>query len=426
MQIVIHGLNFHPEEVGCGRYNTELALWLARRGHGVKVVTTPPYYPWWKVQPPYEWHQYRHEQLETIEIFRCPLWVPERPTGLARIFHLFSFGLSSLPYAFVPPWRFTDPAFTPDLVFTVQPTLFGAVSALLMARVLGAKAWLHIQDFELEAALATRLIGLKKGGVLPVRVANRLETFFYTRFHRLSVISRTMAQRLVDKGLREEQIIYLPNWVDTQEIKPAPRLNALRTELGLSEKAQVVLYSGSIGRKQGLDIIPRIAPALASTNPDLVFLLVGDGSGRSDLEQVVKKQSLTNIRFAPLQPVERLNDLLNLADLHLVLLTKGVRDSVLPSKLTTIMAAGGTAIVSAEPGTELMQIINRTQCAQAVPPEDEPALRLAIETLLDYPGRRRAIGTAARRLAEDRFGLDAVLSSFETQCLRYLNLPASR
>ncbi|HNV70876.1 MAG TPA: WcaI family glycosyltransferase [Candidatus Ozemobacteraceae bacterium] len=422
MQIVIHALNFHPEEVGCARYNTELALWLARRGHRVKVVTTPPYYPWWQVQPPYLWHQYRHETLDNLDIYRCPLWVPRQPTGSARIWHLLSFGVSSLPYAFVPPWQGSDPQFKPDLVFTVQPTLFGAFSALLMARRLQAKAWLHVQDFELEAALATRLIGLKKGGVLPIRVANRLERFFYTRFHRLSVISRTMAQRLADKGLPEEKIVYLPNWVDTNVIRPLSRDSIMRHELGLSISQRVVLYSGNMGRKQGLDIILRIAPSLARSHPDLVFLLVGDGSGRADLKADVRRRGLTNVRFAPLQPVAKLNDLLNLADLHLVLLTHGVRDSVLPSKLTTILAAGGVAIASAEPGTELMQLISRHQCARAVPPEDEAALRTAITSLLADSDRCRAISAAARRLAESQFSIDSVLPRFETQCLRYLGL----
>ncbi len=422
MQIVIHALNFHPEEVGCGRYNTELARWLAGRGHRVKIVTTPPYYPWWQVQPPYEWHQYRHESTDNLDIYRCPLWVPQQPTGSARIWHLLSFGLSSLPYAFVPPWQSSDPQFKPDLIFTVQPTLFGAFSALLMARRLNAKAWLHVQDFELEAALATRLIGLKKGGVLPIRTANRIERFFYTRFHRLSVISRTMAQRLLDKGLPEEKIVYLPNWVDTQVIRPASRDNLLRHELGLSPTQRVVLYSGNMGRKQGLDIVLRIAPGFAQSHPETVFLLVGDGSGRADLEAAVRTRDLTNVRFAPLQPVAKLNDLLNLADLHLVLLTHGVRDSVLPSKLTTILAAGGVAIVSAEPGTELMQMISRHQCARAVPPEDELALATAIATLLTDSERGRAISIAARRLAESQFSIDAVLPRFETQCLRYLGL----
>ena len=164
MRILIHGINFHPEAAGVGKYTGEMANWLATRGHEVRVVTAPPHFPQWRVPPGYRAWRYDRQQLRVparpvsmlgaqlpaearnMEVYRCPTWVPKSPNGLKRLLHLASFALSSLP---VMLWQ---SRWHPDLVLLVEPTLFCAPQALLAARWSGAKAWLHIQDFEVDAA----------------------------------------------------------------------------------------------------------------------------------------------------------------------------------------------------------------------------------------------------------------------------------
>ena len=144
MRVLIVGINFHPELTGIGKYTGELAAYLDGRGHQIRVITTPPYYPHWQVQPGYRGWQYRQEKWQGVWVFRCPLWVPRRLSGIKRLLHLLSFALTSFPVLLGQcSWR-------PNLILCIAPTFFNAPFALFTARLSGAKAWLHIQDFELD------------------------------------------------------------------------------------------------------------------------------------------------------------------------------------------------------------------------------------------------------------------------------------
>jgi colanic acid biosynthesis glycosyl transferase WcaI len=145
MRVLVYGMNYFPEPVGIGKYTAEMAEWLAGRGHEVRVVAAPPYYPAWKVAEGYRGRRYGRESIRGVEIFRCPLLIPKNPEGAVRLLHFLSFAVSSFPVMLAQAfWR-------PDAVFAVAPTLFCAPCALAAARLAGARAWLHVQDFEVEA-----------------------------------------------------------------------------------------------------------------------------------------------------------------------------------------------------------------------------------------------------------------------------------
>jgi len=128
MKILLYGLNYAPEPVGIGKYSGELGPWLAARGHSVRVITAPPYFPGWRVSAGYH-NGYSLKQREGVRVRRCPLWVPRRPSGLTRLLHLASFALSSLvPLLAQRAWR-------PDVVITVAPAFFCAPGALLLRRL---------------------------------------------------------------------------------------------------------------------------------------------------------------------------------------------------------------------------------------------------------------------------------------------------
>jgi colanic acid biosynthesis glycosyl transferase WcaI len=159
VKVLILGLNYHPELIGVGKYTGELAEWLTARGHGVRVVTAPPYYPAWQVGPGHASSRYRAERVARADVLRCPLWVPKSPSALKCVLHLASFALSSAVPAL---WRAI--AWRPDVVWTVEPTILSAPTALLAARLCGARACLHVQDLELEAALRLGIIATPRPG----------------------------------------------------------------------------------------------------------------------------------------------------------------------------------------------------------------------------------------------------------------------
>jgi colanic acid biosynthesis glycosyl transferase WcaI len=401
LRLLFLGLNYTPELTGIGKYSGEMMEWLAARGHEVRVVTTPPYYPAWRVSEGYSQWQYRKETSAAgAEIYRCPLWVPAKPNGLKRVAHLSSFAISSLPVMLTQiTWR-------PDLVLTVEPAFTCTPMALLVARLCGAPAWLHIQDFEIDAAFDLGL--LPAGGVIQW-FAQGCERFLRSRFSKLSTISQSMMNRLPEKGIGISRTMLFPNWVDIDAIAPQDEPSPIRAELGIAHDQIVLLYSGNMGAKQGLEILPQLANTLRGRK-DLHFVFCGDGAYRAQLEQAVA--GFENVSFLPLQPLERLNDLLNMADIHLLPQKAGAADLVMPSKLTGMLASGRPVIATAAPGTQVASAVERHGIA--VEPGDLEALAQAVDRLAENPALRRDMGRAARTFAEQELARDSVLLRFES------------
>lgn len=404
MRLLIYGLNYAPERTGVGKYTGEMAEWLRGRGHQVRVVTAPPYYPAWKVGAGYRGWSYRRESLHGVDVFRCPLWVPETPTGFRRLLHLLSFAVSSIPVMVRQIfWR-------PDGILVIEPTLFCAPCALVTARLANARAWLHIQDFEAEAFFG---LGFSSGGFVK-KCVNAVEGGLMRRFDRVSSISRQMVARLSGFGIPEDRTTIFPNWVDTERIRPGVRGRAFREEWGLGPDRRIVLYAGSMGKKQGLEMVLETARVLQNDDPDIMFLLVGEGSAKEGLVQRAKELGLRNVVFNPPQPPEDFPALLALADVHLVIQKKGVAEAFMPSKLTGILAVGGTAIITADEDTELGRLVkNNPGIAVLVPPENQGLFQEALRTELSNDRDDARINPVARKYAERYLATDGILSQFE-------------
>lgn len=428
MKILLLGINFAPELTGTGKYTGEMAAWLAARRHQVRVVCAPPYYPQWAVSPPYVANAWRREHWQGVEVWRCPLWVPGRPGGAKRLLHLASFALGSLPVMLRQVlWR-------PDAVWVVEPALFCAPAALLAARLSGAKAWLHIQDYEVDAAFD---LGLLKGPWLK-RWVLAAERWLMRRFDVVSTISRRMLERAATKGVAPGALRYFPNWVNLAHYAlPSPDgVAAYRQELGIAPCAVVALYSGNMGGKQGLWVLAEVARSCArrakpeqSADPsnaqtatqaeEMVFVFCGDGAGRADLVQ--RCLGLPNVRFLDLQPAQRLPDLLAMADVHLLPQRADAADLVMPSKLTGMLASARPVVATAHIGTELATVVQT--CGLVVPPEDPQAFAAALCTLAADPAMRERLGAAALLHAHAHMDKEAVLARFESDLIALVAKP---
>ena len=394
VKVLLYSANFAPEPTGIGKYSGEMAAWLAGQGHDVRAIAAPPYYPNWRLDRKYRWPPFRREQWQGVDVWRAPLWVPMSPNGLTRILHLLSFALTSFPVALRQVfWR-------PDLVISVAPAIVCAPAALLVARVSGARVWLHLQDFEVDIAFRMRLLR----GALLRRVILRMERWILRRFDHVSTISSRMVKRVLEKGVPSERIGFFPNWVDIGHIKPGARAGNYRSQLGIADDAMVVLYSGTLGGKQGLMVVPAVARRLASRE-DIVFVVCGDGVMKPRLEAACAGLSTT--RFIPLQPFERLGELLCMADVHLLPQSKDAEDLVLPSKLSGMLASGRPVIATCHAGTELYEVVST--CGAVVEPEDTEALAEAIRRFADDAELRVNLGQCARAYAEANFERNAVL-----------------
>jgi colanic acid biosynthesis glycosyl transferase WcaI len=403
MRILFLGINYPPEEIGIGLYSGDMCRAWADMGHDVHAVVAVPYYPAWKVPPEYAGRGWVRTSEGGVEITRCPIYVPREPSGARRILHHLSFLASS----FAP---MIGSAFgkKPDLVFTSAPSLIAAPVAWLAARLSGAKCWLHIQDFEVDAMLAT---GLVKG-----RTASRLgaafERWVFRRFDVVTSISPQMCRKLSEKGIAPEKIYELRNWADVERVRPLEGPSPYREEWDIGSR-HVALYSGNIANKQGIEIVLEAARALRHRT-DITFVVCGEGPNRENLERAAA--DLDNIQFHDLQPRERLGDLLGMATVHLMPQLATAADLLLPSKLTNMLASGRPIVATAEEGTGLAA--EMAGCGLVSPPGDAAAFAKAIEWIIDHPEEARTFGKAGRIRAEERWSRSAILGAANDRMAR--------
>lgn len=398
MKILLYGINFSPELTGIGKYTGEMAAQLAEAGHEVRVVTAPPYYPDWKIAGNYRSSRYVQEVWNGVQVWRAPLWVPGRPSGIKRLLHQASFALSSLPL------MMRQLLWGPDVVWVVEPPLFCAPIALCVARLSGARAWLHVQDYEVDVAFA---LGLLKFG-LARRLVTGLERWLMCRFDKVSSISESMIARASGKGVKADRLVYFPNWIDLKKIYPIAKPSSYRATLGIPDNTVVALYSGNMGGKQELKIMAEAA-RLLSGSPNMLFVFCGNGAGKADLERQTK--GLRNVQFLNLQPLDCLNDLLGLADIHLLPQHAEVAGMVMPSKLIGMLASGRAVVATANGDTELCRVLHG--CGLVTLPGDAAAFAEAIYKLASDATQRKMLGLAGRKYAETKFNSDRILDNFE-------------
>lgn len=397
MRALLLGLNYAPEPVGIGPYTTGIAEALVAAGHEIEVVTAKPYYPAWSVDPAHARRGWRREQRNGVALLRCPLYVPRTPGGIRRVLHHLSFAATALAPMLAAARR------RPQLVVAIAPSLLSVTVAWLAAKLARAPLWVHVQDFEVEAAFATGLLGQR--GWLQ-RAALAIENRLLRATDLVSTISPQMTAKLIQKGVDPHRVRELRNWAEDAFRPTTDGVARYREQWALRHR-QVLLYSGNIAAKQGIGIIIDAARKLVGRG-DIVFVICGEGPNRAALESAAF--GLPNVRLAPLQPAERMGDLLALAAVHLLPQLPGTADLVLPSKLTNILASGRPVVATAAPGTGLFAEVEG--CGVATPPGDAAAFTAAIASLIDHPTRRAALGKAAAERARERWSRSTILARF--------------
>lgn len=400
MKFLLYSINHSPELTGIGKYNGELAVDFSNRGINTHVVTALPYYPEWEIHKGYK-NGWSKQQDKGVTVYRCPLYVPERVTTLKRLMHLFSFALSS------GLRLLTLLKLKPDVLFIVQPTLFCTPAALLYCKLTGAKSVMHIQDFEIDAMFG---LGMMREGFV-ARLAKKAECWLMWRFDVVSTISYSMMANAKNKGVDENKLCLFPNWADVGFVTPAVDGSVLKEEWGFSADDTVVLYAGNMGKKQGLEIVLDAAESLISDS-SIHFVMVGAGVHIDALKADTLARGLSNVHFKPLQPWERVPEMLAMADIHLVVQKCGAADAVLPSKLTNILSAGGHAIVTAEQETELGMLADKfPDIYERIEPEDASLLVAALKKMLAQ--NLRSYNKVARDYAVEYLSRDKILGRFE-------------
>jgi colanic acid biosynthesis glycosyl transferase WcaI len=397
--------NYYPEPTGIGKYNGEMMDWLSAQNSRCGVVTSFPHYPQWKIKPSYKGKSfwYRREKKKflsspPIDIYRCPHYIPSKPTGVKRILSDFTYFVSAFFQVIRLLFRRKY-----DYVLVVSPPLPVGLLGLLYGKLKGAKFIYHVQDLQIDAAINLGLIKSK----LLIRLIYSLERFILRNADFVSSISEGMVRELKNKFSRE--VILFPNWADKEIFFPISDKTTLATRFGYHEGDQIVLYSGAIGEKQGLTDMLKSAKALEKSSR-IKFVICGSGPYKDALIISAKEMDITNVQFLPLQSTTAFNELLNLASIHLVLQKRSDNELFMPSKLTTILSVGGLAIVTAAENTNLFRLIADNEMGFAIEPENALLLTQAIENAIG--GDNEEVKKKALHYASSYLEKNKVLSDY--------------
>ena len=301
------------------------------------------------------------------------------------------------------PALFTRKKF--DAVLTISPPLTLGLVGWIASRRHRCPHILNIQDVFPDVAIQVGAITSPQ----MIRIFKNLELFCYKKSAAISVLSEDLAENVRSKiGSADPQIVIIPNFVDIQKISPADRQTSYRFELGLNNQI-VVMYAGNLGHSQPLNLMVQAARRHQDRR-DVAYVINGGGVAASEL--IEQAQSLPNLFVTGFQPVARLSEVLASADVHVVLLKKGLGRSSLPSKLYSIFAAGRPVIASIDPETEVSKIISENRAGITVEPEEFKEFIEAIEKLIDNPGEREEMGAAGRRWVEEQPTAKMVAESY--------------
>lgn len=392
-RILIYGMNYTPEIAGVGKYTSEIAEHFMLQGAEVTVVTTPPHYPGWVTKDGFA-NRFQSTVENGVRVRRAPLFLRRKMSGIWRLLAPLSFALTSAPVVVLEIMRQR-----PQIVLCVEPTLFAAPVAQLVAWVIGARTVLHVQDLEVDAAFA---VGHLASRTWLKKLGFAFERAMLRRFNKVITISNRMAERLAAKGVANDRLAVVRNWVDLSHIYPLEGESRYREELGFTKGDFIVLYSGNIGAKQGLKVLLDAAEQLKDEK-NIKFVVAGEGPVKAELQK--RYEHLANLRFLPFQPYARLNDFMNMADLHALPQDKGAADLVLPSKLGGMLASGKAIIVTADEGTELADFLG--EAAILTPPGDSirlaEGIRMAQMTVAKSDLQKRLASSLGKREGLERF-----------------------
>ncbi|HEY2469956.1 MAG TPA: glycosyltransferase family 4 protein [Terracidiphilus sp.] len=390
MRILLLTTYFRPDVGANAAIMSKLADEFVAKGHQVTVLSSIPHYDSNRVWPEYAGKLVCSERADAMQVYRVYTHVAQKKDNVAqRLMSYASFSLLALLRGATLSKQ--------DVMLVPSPPLSNGVIADLIGRLRGIPFVYNVQDIWPDVAVRA---GVLKSPTAIQRL-ERMERYVYRRSAGITVISDGFRRNLLAKGVPDEKISVISNFVDVDFITPQPKENEFSRNQGLNDKF-VVMFAGNMGFSQGLETVLDAAKLLDHV-PSIEFLMVGNGASCSQAQTYLGELGLKNVRFLPFQPREDLPAMYGAADVCLVPLRRGFTAESVPSKVFTIMAAGRPAIAAVDPGSETWKLLERTNCGICVESENPRALADAVLCYYRDPQARLNAGLNARRCVETEF-----------------------
>lgn len=255
-----------------------------------------------------------------------------------------------------------------------------------------------LQDIFPDSLAGTSLA--KKGGLL-WKIGRVIEDFTYKYADKIIVISEDFKKNIMAKGVPEDKIVVIYNWVDQNKVVDVPReKNKLFDKYNIDRKKFYIEYSGNIGLTQNMDMLLEVMKELKATHPDIGLVLVGEGAYKAQVEEIVKRDDLTNVTMIPFQPYEDISHVLSLGDAGLVISKPGVGANSVPSKTWSIMSASRPVLANFDEN-ELKDILVGNECGIFTKAGDKDAFKRSIIKLYENRDLCKKYGTNGRQFVMD-------------------------
>lgn len=405
ISLLVLGANYSPESTGNAPYTTALSRALHRLGVGVRVITTFPHYPEWRIHDGHRGWSSRGK-VDEVPVLRLRHFVPRRPTNLRRLLAELSFG------GRLALTRWPDAA----VVLLVSPSMFS--SAVAMARLRASSLLGRRNPGTVVWAQDLYSRGLEETATAPGTVARlvaEVESWLFRRADRVVTIHERFRQVVVDRlRVSPDRTVVIRNWTHLAPAGPID-VPAARARFGWQPDETVVLHAGNQGVKQGLENVVAAARVAAEQGSRVRFVLLGDGSQRRRLEEL--NGDNTALQFIDPLPDDGFAAALRAADVLLVNELPGMAEMSLPSKLTSYFDAGRPIVAATSDGSATAAELERSGGGVRVDPARPDELVKAAESLAADAEARRSMGESGRRyrhvsLSEDE-AVSAMLACLE-------------
>lgn len=401
MKILVVSLYYEPDRCQSnGPIIRALCEDWAEAGHEVTVLTSFPHYNSDQVWPEYRGRWFQRDRVGGVNVIRSYIFVPRKRSGWQRILNYLSFNISSTLSGLF--------AGKQDVIFVMSPPLTIGLTAFVLGLLKRIPYCYNLQDIWPEVAVK---LGMLRGRRL-ISFFEAMEKFIYRHSRRIFAISDEFKANLIAKGVPADKVEVIPNFTDTDFIKPMEKANAFSLAHGLLDKF-TVLYAGNVGLSQGLEVILDAAEQLKD-HSEIAFTIVGEGSSRDELIAEAERRGLQNVKLLPFQPESDVPMVYAAADVALIPLRHGITENSVPCKTYSIMAAAKSYIAGVDEGSTVWKLTDQVGCGVCIEPENGRALAEAVLKLQADANARIRMGAKGRQFVERNFAREIITDRYRS------------
>lgn len=408
MNILFLDAYYEPESIAYTHLEKDLIEGLIADGHKIHIICpTPTRGISDEVRKQYK--RIKRESKYDGSVIVERFWAPqEGKNPLIRAFRYFWCNFRT--YQKAVKQRNIDSVFSNS-----TPPTQGALSGIV-AKKLSKKREKKIPFvYNLQDIFPDSLVnaGMTHKGSLIWKIGRKIEDFTYRSADKIIVISDDFKRNIMEKGVPEDKIVVIPNWVNTDNVYPVDRKdNILFDRYDLDRSNFYICYSGNLGHSQNLELLVQVAEEIHITMPDVIFVLIGEGAAKEEVEATIRDRKLDNIIVLPFQPYEDIAHVFSLGDAGLIISKPGIGGSSVPSKTWSIMAAERPILASFDCDSELYKMIKTVDCGVCASADNLDELLAGIHTLYENWMLAMQMGIRGRCYVREKLNKDVCVCAY--------------